>query len=462
MALVVAGVHRSGTSMIAGVLSKLGISMGDGAVMNPAPENPEGFFERIDVMELNDTILKNLGGSWNAPPVLTQESWFNFKDNDLARFRNSIDLFSGNFNNWFVKDPRISLILPIWDRLALSNLSLIFTVRNPQAVSQSLHLRNGFSDRRGIALWWAYNQQLLSEFDVRDTLVIDYDAARRSKKATTEKIASFSFNAIKVKSNVNLNYINQDTFQDQIFEAVNTKNAENSIKTKLTRSNSNRKIKGLAKSEIEESMEFYEILKKSHGSVNAKIKGVRTPDWVYEELHSARVVFQLSQSIENLSDYLETSKIEIATLNQLAQNTTLTQNNELDRLKSHLTTLEAERDSAQSEALLLSSNFKKSTQSLTALSGELAQRIGELNLSILEVKSKENEVLELQKRLESAYQMVSVSNQRINDLEKFVSNLSKQLGLELLNNLKMIEELDSIRKSKGYRIISKLWKLKVK
>ena len=92
----------------------------------------------------------------------------------------------------------------------------------------------------------------------------------------------------------------------------------------------------MAKSEIEETMEFYETLKKFHGSVNSKIKAVRTPDWVYEELHAARVEFQLSQTIENLSDYLETSKIEIATLNQLAQNTTLTQNEELDRLKSHL------------------------------------------------------------------------------------------------------------------------------
>ena len=143
MALIVTGVHRSGTSMIAGLLSKLEIPMGEGAVMNAAPENPEGFFERIDVMQLNDSVLKRLGGSWQAPPNLGPESWFSIDQNALAHYRSSIDLFSGRFNSWFVKDPRISLILPIWDRLALTNLSLIFAVRNPQSVAQSLHLRNG-------------------------------------------------------------------------------------------------------------------------------------------------------------------------------------------------------------------------------------------------------------------------------------------------------------------------------
>ena len=84
MALIVTGVHRSGTSMIAGILSNLAIPMGEGAVMNPAPENPEGFFERIDVMQLNDSVLKRLGGSWQAPPNLGPESWFSFDQNVLS------------------------------------------------------------------------------------------------------------------------------------------------------------------------------------------------------------------------------------------------------------------------------------------------------------------------------------------------------------------------------------------
>ena len=101
MALIVTGIHRSGTSMVAGILSKLEIPMGDGALMNPAPENPEGFFERVDVMQLNDSVLKRLGGSWQAPPNLGSDSWLSIDENVLAHFRSSLDIFSGSFNSWF-------------------------------------------------------------------------------------------------------------------------------------------------------------------------------------------------------------------------------------------------------------------------------------------------------------------------------------------------------------------------
>jgi len=380
MALIVTGVHRSGTSMVAGILSNLAIPMGEGAQMNPAPENPEGFFERIDVMQLNDSILKKLGGSWQAPPNLGPESWFSIDQNLFSHYRSSLDLFSGSFNSWFVKDPRISLILPMWDRLALTNLSLIFAVRNPQAVAQSLHLRNGLSHRRALALWWFYNQQLLSNVDSRDTLFIDYDSAKRSKKATTEKIAAFALKAVKVSSLNTLDSSVGNYDEDRILDSLKTKKAEQSINSSLSRSSYAKAIKGLAKSEIDETMDLYAALKNLHGSTNAKFKKIRTPDWVYVELQSARVEFQLTQTIEKLHDQVETTKIELATLSQLSQSnpetqefelaqiTLQTQSEELERLKGFVTALETERDVAHDRALLLHHESEREREEL-----ELAQ-----------------------------------------------------------------------------------------
>ena len=528
MALIVTGVHRSGTSMIAGILSNLAIPMGEGAIMNPAPENPEGFFERIDVMQLNDSVLKKLGGSWQAPPNLGPESLFSIDQNLLSHYRSSIDLFSGSFNSWFVKDPRISLILPIWDRLALTNLSLIFSVRNPQSVAQSLHLRNGLSHRRAIALWWAYNQQLLSNVDSRDTLFIDYDSAKKSKKVTTEKIASFALKAVKVSTNITFDSSVGNYEEDRILNSLKIKKAEQSINSKLSRSSSTKLMKGLAKSEIDETMDLYMVLKNLHGSTNTKFKKLRTPDWVYEELQSARVEFQLNQTIEKLYDHLETSKIEIATLNQLApstsqtqelevaQSTLHTQSEELDRLRTNVTaleadrdrlqtlriTLEAERDSAQSQALLLhnesererkelklaqgtlqtrseeverlqtlritleaerdsaqsqarieSVKVRKSAEALSAVSVELADRITELNRSLTELERAKKALVSLQGDIAEK----ELFSQR---LEKEFRNQIRQVVQ--FNNKNLEHELDLIKSSRGYRLISKFWKIKAK
>jgi len=502
MALIVTGVHRSGTSMLAGILSNLGIPMGDGAQMNPAPENPEGFFERIDVMQLNDSVLKRLGGSWQAPPNLGPESWFSIDQNLLSHYRNSIDLFSGSFNSWFVKDPRISLILPIWDRLALTNLSLIFAVRNPQAVAQSLYLRDGLSHRRAIALWWAYNQQLLSSVDSRDTLFIDYDSAKKSKKATTEKIAAFALKAVKVSS-LNTFDTNVGNYEeDRILDSLKTKKAELSINSRLSRSSSSKVIKGLAKSEIDETMEMYAVLKNLHGSTSTKFKKIRTPDWVFEELQSARVEFQLTQTIEKLHDQVETSKIEIATLNQLMQNapqteelklaqsTLHTQSTELDRLQTHLITLEAERDSAQNQvqllhnesekqrkeldrlqtrlitleaerdsaqnqALIESAKVRKLTSAVSAVSVELADTIAKLNRTFAELESAKKSLVNLQGELNQE----KTFSQR---LEKEFQNQIHEFVAVNNNNKNLEIELDSIKSSKGYRLISKYWKFKAK
>jgi hypothetical protein len=440
--------------MIAGILSNFAIPMGEGAQMNPAPENPEGFFERIDVMQLNDSVLRRLGGSWQAPPNIGPESWFSFDQNVLANFRSSIDLFSGSFNSWFVKDPRISLILPIWDRLALTNLSLIFSVRNPQSVAQSLHLRNGLSHRRALALWWIYNQQLLANVDSRDTLFIDYDSAKRSKKATTEKIASFALKAVKVSPNVNFDSDFGNYEENRILDSLKIKKAEQSINSKLSRSSYAKAIKGLAKSEIDDTMDFYAILKNLHGSTNKKFKKIRTPDWVFEELQNARVEFELTQTIEKLHDHLETSKIEIATLNQLSESTLQThseeleiaqsafhtQSEEIERLESFIVNLEEQRDDAHNQVLLFHNESEKQREEFELAQNRLQTQSEELERlkarSITleaERESAQNRTLLLhnesekqRKEFELAQNRLQIQSEELERLQSFIRALEEQ------------------------------------
>ena len=51
--IVVLGMHRSGTSVLMGVLSMLGVELGLN-LMAPTEGNPRGYFENQSICELND------------------------------------------------------------------------------------------------------------------------------------------------------------------------------------------------------------------------------------------------------------------------------------------------------------------------------------------------------------------------------------------------------------------------
>jgi hypothetical protein len=512
MGLIVTGVHRSGTSMVAGVLAKLGISMGEGSLMAAAPENPDGFFERIDVMQLNDSILQELGGSWQAPPILGDDNWNSVSQSTMANYRSKIEIFSGHFHDWFVKDPRISLLLPLWDRLALTNLSLIYAVRNPKDVAQSLHLRNGMSHRRALSIWWAYNQAIIANIESRDVLVIDYDIAKRSKRTTTESIATFAFRSVLASKKPNNRFESgTDQIEDHLIDSIRSGEASKSISSELSRSSGTRSLKGLSKQELEQTLDLYAQLKQSHGVVNPRLKSLRTPDWVFEELYNARVEWKLTQMITSISDELETTRIHLATQENEAKLASAAQNEELDRLKSHLITLEAERDSAQNQALLLhneaerqrkeleniqltsaaqneeldrlkshlitleaerdtllirdveSSNLlEKSRESLTSLSIEILngrREKAQLNLEKYTLNSKIHELSQHINDLSQHFTArESLSVKHISKLEKEVERLAEHLGVELIRSKSKQQEFDAITNSKGFRIISWFWK----
>jgi hypothetical protein len=65
VALLVLGMHRSGSSALAGALELLGVPLG-GPLMPPARDNERGFFE-LAGWSRHDELLEALGGSWSHP-----------------------------------------------------------------------------------------------------------------------------------------------------------------------------------------------------------------------------------------------------------------------------------------------------------------------------------------------------------------------------------------------------------
>lgn len=115
--IIVAGMHRSGTSMVAGILYHLGVYMGDDLMVDDidkgqTKEQPCGYYEDREFMRINDTILQKSKGAWNRIP-----------DRELLLDRccevnNTLDILlerrARNHKVWGFKDPRTCLTMPAY------------------------------------------------------------------------------------------------------------------------------------------------------------------------------------------------------------------------------------------------------------------------------------------------------------------------------------------------------------
>src|SRR5687767_12826738 len=76
--LIIAGFHRSGTSLVSELLNRAGLFLGDDLI-GAHPTNPYGHFEDRDFTRFHDALLADNQRSWHitAPfiPVITQQRW---------------------------------------------------------------------------------------------------------------------------------------------------------------------------------------------------------------------------------------------------------------------------------------------------------------------------------------------------------------------------------------------------
>src|SRR5258706_12775846 len=65
----VAGMHRSGTSMVTALLMRCGLALGDDAdLIQPSYANEAGYWENRGFVELNEQVLAATGGAWDRVP----------------------------------------------------------------------------------------------------------------------------------------------------------------------------------------------------------------------------------------------------------------------------------------------------------------------------------------------------------------------------------------------------------
>jgi hypothetical protein len=190
--LIVLGMHRSGTSALAGTLARLGASA-PATAMPESPDNPVGYYESIAFMDLNERVLASAGSSWDDWRPIPAD-WFAGNDADLLRAEVppllQIEFPTGILP--VVKDPRISRLLPFWtEALARAGYEpyVLLCTRNPFEVARSLGVRDQIGRQDALLGWLRHS--LDAEYASRGLprRVVEYDALLRDWRGVADAVA---------------------------------------------------------------------------------------------------------------------------------------------------------------------------------------------------------------------------------------------------------------------------------
>lgn len=190
--LVVLGMHRSGTSLLTGLLSQVGVNMGRRLYAPQQGVNEKGFWEHEDIVDTHDELLLALNSQWDDLLPLADQWWE--RDSAQLFIKKLTKYVQRDFHNtpvWAIKDPRMCRLLPLWFSIfkAQSIIPLFVCMnRNPFEVVASLRKRDGFSEEKALVLWLSHT--LLAERYTREQrrVFIDFNQVVSDPIETLSKI----------------------------------------------------------------------------------------------------------------------------------------------------------------------------------------------------------------------------------------------------------------------------------
>ncbi len=192
---VVLGVHRSGTSVITGILHRLGgrVCRDDDLLHGTEQGHQVRYWESRSVVLFNEALLRALGGDWSSPPELTAGWWASPSLAEVGRAANDRFWSVHPARGWLCKDPRLCLTLPFWRMWVLPETRVVLVVRHPAEVAASLHRRDGISGRHAEWLWQRYMTSAVLVCRGLPALVIGYDQLRRDPVGTGAALSAWAF-----------------------------------------------------------------------------------------------------------------------------------------------------------------------------------------------------------------------------------------------------------------------------
>jgi len=155
-AIVVLGMHRSGTSALTRAINLLGVDLAS-QLMEANFANETGYWESIELAKIHDDILSSLHTRWDDVLPINDSR---FETLAIAHYKFLLsDYVVREFSpsrHFALKDPRMCKLVPLW-LAVLGDLNvqvkIVIPFRNPLEVAGSLGRRDGFSLEKSLLLW---------------------------------------------------------------------------------------------------------------------------------------------------------------------------------------------------------------------------------------------------------------------------------------------------------------------
>jgi hypothetical protein len=181
--LLVLGMHRCGTSALAGISTLLGATP-PGSMIPAAPDNPTGFWESKPIIMANQALLEERGYNWfDCLPFDVRQVDEKARLAVLPRLQAVLRHIFGSARFFVVKDPRLSLMLDVWAP-ALDGSSALIAIRHPAEVAASLLRRNRCPAEAAHPIWLHYILEAEVQSRRYPRAVVSYDRFLRDWRGT--------------------------------------------------------------------------------------------------------------------------------------------------------------------------------------------------------------------------------------------------------------------------------------
>ncbi len=191
----VSGAHRSGTSMVTRSLVILRFELGEKLMPPRGGNNAKGFFEDLDVVQLNEKLLAACNRHWDSVlPLNAQEINSLIQKGYAEQGLRLLQLKLSQHNHFAFKDPRTSKLIPFWET-ALGRGGIkpvhLFVVRNPLSIAASLQKRDGIPTGKSLLIWLEHVLSFLNATQGSKVLFVSYEAFMDSPEEQVDRIGAW-------------------------------------------------------------------------------------------------------------------------------------------------------------------------------------------------------------------------------------------------------------------------------
>lgn len=190
-AVLVLGMHRSGTSALTGMLRLLGTELGS-HMMKASPFNPTGYWELKPMVDLQIALLSSIG-SMDDDYLSLPDGWENRPAAVAFRpeFKHMIwSEFSGK-KLWGFKDPRTCRLLPMWHAI-LAELGMqsrfVIILRDPAEIASSWYSNDKQAFIKTTLMTLTHQLQMERDTRGHRRVMISYDQMLADPKGTLGRI----------------------------------------------------------------------------------------------------------------------------------------------------------------------------------------------------------------------------------------------------------------------------------